>query len=251
MRTIFIYLVALGGLQAGDYRQQLNVLGTKYNIKIMTQKFKPSRYARKWATWQWLNGSDEKQLKAFAQVFIEEWSKYRVDWVKMSELRKVFFVKNLAVIRQNRAAMPDAVADALYYDISYISDPDYCREVIHHEFFHIIDTNLYGWGPAYTKWRALNVAGFVYGKGGASAYGKPGVHKEHPSTGFVNGYSTYGPAEDRAEIYAWLFITKRYRKLKKFINTDTVLAAKVRAMKSFIKQRSPAMGPAYFKKLHH
>jgi hypothetical protein len=256
-KHFFPYILLLGIFNANilvaSIHDELKALEIKYGIGISTADFTPSSYARQWATWTVLNANDGKKLAQFGKLFLEEWNKYPREWIKATKLKGIVFVKNLSVDKQKRMAMPDSEGRVLYYDVGYLKYGEkYNRETIHHEFYHLIEYEFFG--DFYYKdpvWAKFNPQGFSYGKGGASAYtDKSYVHKEHPSQGFVSSYSTYGLEEDKAEVYAYLFHTELYNKLKLWIKKDLYLAQKVNYLLDFIQARVSSMDSDYFAKIH-
>jgi hypothetical protein len=220
----------------------------QYDLQLHTTEVKPSEYVQEHDTFRTLEEGDLAAFKAYAKVFVDEWAKYPQDWVRESNLKHIMIIKNLTVGDTERAATPDPVGDAVYYDIGYGADI-YAREVIHHEYNHQIE---YEHFDSYSRddstWAALNPAGFTYNpQGGVAAYYDDSFNNEaHPEDGFVNRYATYGIEEDKAEIYAYL-LTRPYNKdLAQWIKTDTKLAQKVQLYKAFMRSVSPDMNDDYF-----
>ena len=232
----------------------LHPLSERYGIKFYITDIEASSYAKQWAEWKEIENDDIKELSAFLNLFIDEWNKYPVSWVKNSNLKAIAFVKNLRVVGQFRSAMPDAYGEVLYYDIGYAYAGDtYQKMVIHHEYYHMIEENYFG--SMYYKdeeWDSFNPPDFEYGEGGSSAYEEENYsNKEHPRQGFIDNYSMYGLEEDKAQVYAYIMTTPLYNKLMKWIETDTILAKKVRYMKKFMQKHSPEINEAYFYKIHN
>jgi hypothetical protein len=250
-----ILAVAAGPLSAQQIAD-LEHIASAYKVPVLYGRFTASSYACRYAKWDYLTDKDTTELKAFAVVFREEWSKYPVSWIRATGIRRIIIVKNLIVTEQKRAAMPDYGENALYLDISFNGPGGfYMRHVIHHEFFHLVDYFLnrskYGHDP---EWEKLNPKGFRYGKGGETAYTDKATAefaaKRHPTDGFVNGYSTLSIMEDKAEIYASLMQDKKYRQLMQWAKEDRILAAKVKLLIRFLHSRCPDMGENYFHSLH-
>lgn len=242
--------------KAKSVNQVQNVLQSfadKYGLRILVGSFEPSGYITRDCTWENVTDEDAADIRRFAKVFLEEWGKYPVEWVKKSNLQGIAFVRQLTVLGQGRAATPDWIGEVLYLDIGYGSAGEvYERGVMHHEYYHIVEEthfkNVYFKDPG---WLALNPPDFSYGAGGDTAYeDAEGANAQHPRKGFVTGYAMYAPEEDKAEIYSYLMVTPYYKKLMEWAKTDSALSKKVSYMKKFIKQVSPEMDETYFEKIH-
>ncbi len=176
-------------------------------------------------------GDDNDLLKG-AKVLQEEFLKYSKNTISLSGLKKIYLVKNLSVNGQYRSGKPDPMLeDALYFDVSnkYLSSEDgsYMRRTYHHEFKHLIDYNLYNnYQGDSDNWDKCNTANFRYGNGGSSMYNNADfAHSVHPVTGFINGYSTSGIEEDRAEVYAEIMTNPE--NLQSLANNDANILCKV------------------------
>lgn len=236
---------------------KLKSLSNIYGIDFYITKFVPSDYALKWCTWNYLDKNDAEELNKYIDLFIDEWSKYPVVWVKKSNLKAVAFVKKLEVVGDYRSAMPDAYGEVLYLDIGYsYAGSEYQRKTIHHEYYHMIEENYFGSMYYYDEeWAGYNIPSFSYGDGGASAYHDENyAHVENPDMnirGFVDLYSTYGLEEDKAQVYSYIMTTSTYKKLMKWVENDEILSDKVSYMKRFLKKHSPEMNDEYFFKIHY
>lgn len=196
-----------------------------------------------------ITGADLTNLRATARLFVEEWSKYPVDFVTGVSLGTVYFAKNLKIEPDARAAIPSADSNEMFYDIDYVFSPEYMRGVIHHEFEHYVEYKVHG-TYYYTdaSWGALNPAGFTYGNGGASCYEPDStcLTGEHPIPGFVTGYGSSGIEEDRAELFAYMFTSDRYVRMNEWAETDTNLAQKIANYRVFLLSLSSSFDDAYF-----
>jgi hypothetical protein len=254
--TVLLGFLGLQNIHAQSIDEKLQKNLGKYNISIYTGSFQGSDYAKRYCTWENLTEADEKPLEKYANILIEEWSKYPIEWVKKSNLKAIALVKKLAVSSQYRAAMPDAYGEVLYLDITYLANggEDYVREVIHHEYYHMLEENYFG--DFYYKdpqWNALNHPDYPYvSSQGANAY-TDGLYKEqdHPAPGFVSAYSRYALEEDKADMYAYLMTTKRFEQLQNWIKEDTYLASKTKYMMNFMKKNCSEMNAQWFSEIHN
>ena len=244
---------ALSGLMAAnsiaDAQQSLQSFASQYGLTMEITNITPSSYSNTYSTYSLLTDNDLQTLKTYGTLFIDEWSKYPIDWVANSKLKSIALVKKLGVSTTAPAvaAFPDIVGETMYYDDTYSGD--YAREVIHHEFDHLVTFNIFNtWAPVDSIWLSFNPPGFSYGAGGASAYqsNNSSLSGEHPTSGFVTGYATTAIEEDKAETYAYLMTTTYYHHLQNWLLSDTTLTNKVNDYKQFISKYSPEMSGNYF-----
>jgi hypothetical protein len=190
--------------------------------------------------------SDAESVNRYAQIFAKEFSLYPPAFVKKTKLKRVVFCEQLAYNAQFRAAVPDFYTNTLYLDVKRGADRgDYQRKVIHHDYFHMIDSEDDGLLYEDQAWAALNPEGFSYGDGGANA--------QHIATtaqltdkypGFLNHYSTTGVEEDKAEMFTNMIIEPSY--VLERIKSDRVLANKARCMKCLMKRFCSAMDEEFW-----
>lgn len=222
----------------------------QYGLTAEVGSVDESAYARAWDRFDLLSPADLPALRAYGAVFVDEWAKYPLDWVRASGVRAIAFVKDFATQGVHRAAGPDPFGETMYYDVPFSGSGDYAREVIHHEFDHLVTYHLFGsWAPPDPAWTALDPPGFAYGSGGASCYapGDPcAAGNLHPQAGFVTGYARSALEEDEAEVYAYLMTASGWHRLKQWMTTDPALAGKVALMEGLIARYSPEMSGAYF-----
>lgn len=229
----------------------MDQLAGDYRIDIFTD------YAPR-ATWK-LGGvpaqeRDSADLAAFIAILNTEFRKYPKTFIHSTHWGAIVLVKHLSVDGQLRGAVPDYGQQVLWLDFKgYQHRPEYQRHIIHHEFYHLIDFELNGdayWAdPA---WLALKNKAFKYGKGGAGAYADKTTSwfaLFHPALGFVNRYSMLGVEEDKAEIFAPLFLKSERMKLGLWMRSDPVLKAKVNAIKNIVVHFDPAMNAGYWQSL--
>lgn len=193
--------------------------------------------------------ADAKNLATYLPIFAKEFALYPVDFVKRSDLKRIVFCEELAWDEQLRASIPDFANDTLYIDVVRGDwRENYQRKVLHHEFFHMVDQVDDGLLYRDERWSAANPEGFRYGAGGHMAQtteGTGALSDKYP--GFLNHYSTTGVEEDKAEIFAYLFIDPA--ELSRRAETDAVLRAKVELMKRLLLEFCPEMTETYWKNL--
>ncbi len=190
-----------------------------------------------------------RTLREYMELFDHEFRKYPKAFVKASKLRGLAFVGGLSIAGQTRSALPDYVQENLYYDfrIGARRADAYAQHVIHHEYFHMLEEE---WnGSAYFKdpeWAKLNPKKFHYGAGGAAARNPSVTTLRRPRPGFVNGYAMSGLEEDKAEVWALLFVPREWRLLAKWRLGDKILANKVLFLERFALAKCKHMNERYW-----
>lgn len=232
--------------------ERIDNLSRKYRINVYYRHFIAGQYAVYYSKWKYLSEKDNDLLSKYAVILEKSWRKYPEGFVKKSGIRALALVKNLKVQRQRRFAMPDPYGEMLYLDIqSFRFGESYCEHVIHHEFYHMIEQEFNG--DMYYKdpeWNRLNDGAFRYGEGGKYMRDPGQSWKEHPVQGFVNGYATSALEEDKAEVFAYLFTTVEFAKIRDWIRNDRILQNKYHYMIRFLNSKSSIIDESYFIKMH-
>jgi hypothetical protein len=186
-------------------------------------------------------------LDFYLPIFFQEFSLYPISLIKKSKLKSIYFCQSLTfstdTYSQYRAAVPDysEVTMSMVYCCKE-KNIDYCRKVIHHEFFHFVDYvedgKIFGPDP---EWEELNTPEFKYGNGGHN--NREWKALEQDKRGFLNFYSTTGVEEDKAEIFAHLMCFPE--KVEK--ETCQILMKKFEFIKTMMmKFDIDGFGDAYF-----
>lgn len=232
------------------YQKKISEIEHKYNINIEYKN--PPRSSYPGSNFTVLSPGDMTELAKYVTIFYEEFNKYPPDFIKNVGLREVYFVKNLSDEGLYIAAEPDYINEALFYDIYHLNEYEvYQRVVVHHEFYHMIEEEING-DPYYKDpvWASFNDPNFKYGSGWAEAYGSEQEERVIPeSGGFISSYSTYGLEEDKAEIYAYLFIPELANIMYSLALDDLILDKKVRYMKEFLAKYSRYMNEDFWQKI--
>lgn len=226
----------------------ISEIEAKYSVSLSYEDIPKST----WDGVKYTTGSqaDQDLLLKYLKLFQREFNKYPKEFIKKTELKYIAFVKNLSLSEQLRTAVPDYKKEILFLDFARGSyNTIYQRHVIHHEFYHMIEEQFNG--DPYWKdpnWMVLNDKHFVYGSGGASVQARTDMYElTHPEKGFINLYSMTGVEEDKAEIYASLFIEAESRKINMWIKEDAILGKKVKYMKDFLFNCCQDMNSAYWR----
>lgn len=230
--VLFLLLVILGGCAGKPDFQRPSMLPAlhKKTQVFFTIETAPLVISPWDIRYQNIALEKDPRLQNYLRLFEQELSKLPTSLLQLSALDTVAFVRELAVAEQSRAAVPDYIHEVLYYDV-YTSGDAYLRHVIHHEFYHMLEQQIYG--SAYYKdplWHALNADSFSYGNGGASARDPDVSVFSHPHPGFINGYAMSGLEEDKAEIWAIIWTSQSWEKAEPLIRNDKVLQDKIRLL---------------------
>jgi hypothetical protein len=139
----------------------LRNLSEKYGLQILTQ---PSEFPAAFNHGP-IEGREAtpEEVAWYGPILASEWNLYPVDLIKRTRLKRLVLCKDLSYAKQKRTAIPDFDADTLYLDVVRGRKNDlYVREVIHHEYYHIIDLRDDGKLYQDDEWVKLNPPGFKY-----------------------------------------------------------------------------------------
>jgi len=212
-------------------------LADRLQVKIVVA---PRAFVEKYLTYQVQGHAPSvDQLKAYAPLLADEYSLYTAEFMKAADVKSIVLAADLTLSSaewrdQRRYALPAMEKGVLYLDCTALSagGSEYARIVMHHELFHMIDfmMNTLSQDDA---WGNLNVAGFHYGTGGASALKNVKINdKVEGFPGFFTWYGTTGPEEDKAELWAHLLVHPDM--VAKQSKTDKVMTSKVALIKARI-----------------
>lgn len=190
------------------------------------------------------DSSDEPALRSYLQLLSEELHSYSSAYIAKTQLKSLVLVKDLSYRGQFRTGMPDRYQGALILDFKRGNHaPSYQRHVIHHEYYHLIEATINGstyWRDP--RWAAFNLNEFRYGNGGASAQNSSNMYAfSNPSPGFVNRYSMSAMEEDKAEVYAALFVRSERAQMLAIGERDPILRHKIEYMIAFVSTLDVAM----------
>ena len=193
--------------------------------------------------------SEYPKLYAYIKLVEEEIRKYPKEFFEKRELKRVLFVKKLFFQEKPTEGLFNYSRQVIFFDYarSYgqaISQ----RHNIHHEFYHMIEVGHEGWkDPA---WEEFNASDFFYGKNLTESTNDRTVGLFAPAQpGFVTDYATTSAEEDKAEVYACLFIESQRKILSRWIKTDLILQHKVTYMKDYIREYCDKMDDNYWRQL--
>ncbi|GAA0345557.1 hypothetical protein GCM10009092_07550 [Bowmanella denitrificans] len=242
-RLLPLVLMLLAGCAAKPEFQRPSLLQTQHQRTgvFFTTETRPLTVSPWDIRYQNIGYEQDPKLLNYLALFEQEIAKLPPAVLRLSGLDKVAFVRALSVGPQPRAAVPDYIHEVLYYDVDAPGDA-YLRHVVHHEFYHMLEQQLYG--SAYYKdplWHSLNPDGFVYGNGGAYARDSSVSVFSHPHPGFVNGYAMSGLEEDKAEIWAIIWAQQSWQAVETLVEIDSILQAKIRLLTAQVQCQAPEM----------
>ncbi len=199
-----------------------------------------------------LGRGESSSTENYLRLYREEFSKYPRSFTRAVNLEWVAFVKGLKVSNEPRAATylrhfaPHTMepAGGMVYDVQQGAlHETYVRWVLHHEFFHFIDDRL-NRGLEDRAWTQLNPKAFRY-TGRDSPYSNP---LDYPRSAAITSYSMKSVWEDRAELFAALFVEQVHPRLRQIADGDPVVRSKIRFMMQLLGRIDPAMNERYFRK---
>ena len=182
-------------------------------------------------------------LLPYLRMLQQELGKYPTELLEASGLKQILLVRDLSVGGQPRLAVPDYVNEVLIYDISH-GDMTFNRHVVHHEFYHMLEQELYG--SAFYRdplWLPLKPEEFRYGKGGAYARASDDAAFSHPLQGFINHYAMSGLEEDKAELWTILWADASWQQVKPLLLQDQLLRDKLQLLVYQIGCLAPEIRP--------
>lgn len=186
-----------------------------------------------------LTNSDLPDLKRYAKLYFEEIFKYPISWMSYTTPPVIVFSKSLS---RKGEAIGGTEQGVIIFNTSTIFDEDFTRKTIHHELFHWVIQKT---GTLHDP----DWPGALSNYAGKYDLLSENNYLEHPKDGFVTGYATTNSNEDRAEIYAYLFMGARQDKLDKWLESDKILKKKVDYIKTLIRSRVSKMDGGYFEKI--
>ena len=199
-----------------------------------------------------LNPGESASAATYLHVYIDEFSKYPRSFARAVNLEWVAFVKGLRVGDDSRAATylrhfasgTMAPGGGMVYDVQQGAlHESYVRWVLHHEFFHFIDSDL-NLHTEHRAWVELNPKDFRYT--GITVRNPDSL--DHPRPGMITSYSMKSQSEDRAELFAALFVDGAHSRLREIADADPVVRSKIRFMMRLLSRIDPLMNERYFRK---
>lgn len=182
----------------------------------------------------------------YEPLFQSEWCRYPTSFLQKVGVQRVVIGTRLTVLGERRAAFADEPTMTLWLDADTGARiPNYGRQVLHHDLFHLVDATDPKRSDWEAKWRSLNRPDFAYGKGGWFMRGSNATVLRSDLPGFLTEYSTSALSEDRAEVFGHLMASSAF--VSRQTRRDPVIAAKVRTIRIQIADMDPKMGPNWWR----
>jgi hypothetical protein len=184
-------------------------------------------------------------LDRYSTILAHEFLLYPPDFIRRSRLKQIVLCRGLSFDGQDRTAVPDFEHDTLYLDVVRGEHSRiYQRNVIHHDFFHIIDYRDDGELGSDKPWQSLNPEAFRYGNGGERMQDDPlsGLSSDRP--GFLTRYATSAVGEDKAELFSHLMT--EYAVVAQRAAEDRIIREKVSLLKARLAKYCPALDDAFW-----
>lgn len=251
--SLLLPVKAISGNEKQEIDSIVNQLGKKYRVNLYYEDIPDTIHSNKISYKTAIENEYEKLLK-YLVFFSMEFNKYPKKFTDKINLKRIMLVKELALSGQYRTAIPDSTGNAIFYDFDVLKyGLIYSKHITHHELFHFIEKQIFGtYHYKDSLWIKLNTAEFTYGKGGKYCYDENANFNEllNPYKGFINLYAMSGLEEDRAEIYASLFVEQeRFLVNEWMAKHDKIVAKKVKYMKHFLHSLCKEINNRYWRKL--
>ncbi|HOD83155.1 MAG TPA: hypothetical protein PKG77_17195 [Phycisphaerae bacterium] len=203
-----------------------------------------------WLRYEAASACELPKLRKYLLLLRDELGKYPSDLLWRIRVQKVLIVRNLAQLEIRVAVAYDPDRWALIVDsMAGAHDPDYQRRNIHHELYHLIETQIIVGSKDKRlddDWDSLN-GGLARYRGGGVRVRDPGAAAcTHPSPGFVTGYAMASPAEDRAELYSTLLVVPLSVRVYKWAQSDMFLSHKIQYLKKMLARYDTLFGRQFW-----
>jgi hypothetical protein len=257
IRVALLLLVFQGGNAAGGSPDAISILWREAEKNVGVPILLPSTaelpvFSQDGVDFRPLGRGESSSTETYLRLYINEFSKYPRSFTRAVNLEWVAFVKSLTVFNDPRAATylrffaagTMAPEGGMVYDVQQGAlNQTYVRWVLHHEFFHFIDDHL-NRGIEDQAWAGLNSKEFRYT--GVDAPNSKFL--DHPRPGVISTYSMKSMWEDRAELFAALFVEDAHPRLREIADADPVVRSKIRFMMGLLGRIDPSMNERYFRK---
>ena len=200
---------------------------TKYSVKVEV-----TRQPFEWRGDGYIvrgRPADLTDIKKYAAIFQKEWGLLPRSVVEKAKITKLVFCAGLSLNRQERGAVPAFEANTMYFDPTLGAyNPHYQRNVIHHEFFHVIDQRTRRLFDD-KEWQALNSKEFRYGAGGDKMRSRGVGELTDKLPGFLTIYATSACEEDKAELFSHMIVDGAF--VRERLEKDPVMKTKFECLK--------------------
>lgn len=184
----------------------------------------------------------QEEQGRLAELYIEtvraELGRYPRDFLKAHGPRQIWLVDDLKMETVKWEAGGVTTTDrTIYLNVNGGCTSVGRSLVVQHEFFHVLDIQLFvnaAWNKA---WTDLNPPGFRYG----ADYNKVDGYALHDEEGFATSYATTNMLEDRAETYTYRVVEEARPLMTAWLKSDAVLAKKDASLQYWVGDAWPEL----------
>jgi hypothetical protein len=185
--------------------------------------------------------SDYAKLLRYLAVLQTELNKYPDGFLQEAGIKSIVVCNSVSSHGLSAHGFADTRGKSIY--CTYGGFHTYLKKTIHHEIYHLIEAKHTG-SPYYKDpvWTAFNDSEFKYEE--AAPFDPEEFDEKklfHPNKGFITSGAKSAPWQDKAEVYAGLFVEEISTCLHEWISEDEILRNKVNYMKDFLLQHSDEM----------
>ena len=229
-------------------------LENKIESKIVDE-YKKIVFLKNINTFNQKNFECKKNVTSFKQLIYlikKEIDVYPIDFMNNSGLKFIMICETLTLNESQVVGVApghyDQSPGVFYISVNELknskNDPkvkSMLRHVFHHEFYHIIDSQLTN-VIIDNQWEKINKNKY------SNTEISGDLNLDNSMNGFITQYAKNNQNEDKAELFAML-ITKN-NKVKKLLNEDKVLFDKAKLLISRLKSISPSINKDFWIKLN-
>ena len=229
-------------------------LENKIDSKIVDE-YKEIVFLRNIKTFNQKNFECKKNVTPFKQLIYlikKEIDVYPIEFINNSGLKFVMICETLILNESQVVGVApghyDQSPGVFYISVNKLkngkNDPrvqSMLRHVFHHEFYHIIDSQLTN-VIIDNQWEKINKNKY------SDTEISGDLNLDNSINGFITQYARNNQSEDKAELFAML-ITKN-SEVKKLLNEDKVLFDKTKLLISRLKSISPSINKIFWNKLN-
>ena len=225
----------------------------QHGLTIVYRDLAKESFSRKRLEFKEAEVRDYPRVYRYIKVLQEELAKYPPGFFDADKLQRIYILKSIFNEEKNAQGIYDYRAKVMFLDFGRKFGGVLAqRHNIHHEIFHVIDTNSFFWTQK-EAWEDLNDPAFKYVRKGKVIIDpvKNDANYFAPNRkGFVTYYAMMSPYEDKAEVFACLFIPAQNRLIHKWAKKDRILQKKIDYIKDFLKfYSSGAIDDAFLENL--
>ena len=229
-------------------------LENKIDSKIVDE-YKKIIFLKNTNTFNQKNFECEKNVTPFKELIYlikKEIDVYPIEFINNSALKFIMICEELTLNESKVVGVApghyDQSPGVFYISANQLRDvknnprvQSMLRHVFHHEFYHIIDSQLTN-VIIDNQWEKINKNKY------SDTEISGDLNLDNSINGFITQYARNNQSEDKAELFAML-ITKN-SEVKKLLNEDKVLFDKAKLLISRLKSISPSINKIFWNKLN-